>query len=549
MIAIHEPGLVLDPRLALRIEGFIHFGVGLLEGGKLPVQPLEPSMHASKRVPAKMRRAFQELALHRDPIPAHVSSRGNIVARTSSRKGSKRHCLYERIKIGERIVERLLCDNIETDALDVLRKRRVIARRRTRNAQILVTSGLKALPSWIGEVLDSLNTVTDRIVLVDEWAIPQFTSMTGYRGCPVAAPTDEIPLSIATKVDAAEIKRLLEQSGENWLSKSIGPGKTSLVGPTGTVLVYGETAGAPVAQTYAAAGQGIALLTNDAIAINCLSPVQQVFWDAWQAAARSEDAGYRNDRIAMLAEWAVANDPQCCEAATTWIAASPWSSRKAIQTFGAATQQMLATKQAAHSLKIDEPNNLIALWSAGSTQVAMNAPGGSPVATNASEEAPHLSESAEADVTKSEQSTKNQQLKIREVEDAPRPNWSKTGRAEYEALIQRIGEARMLIDAERIVLGRSLTALEHKLRSRSDVKALENQSQVDIANIRARLATMEASEAGFRDEKSQLIARLERDALVAPPKRQRHQPHVPSNKIAAHSANLVIAKPIESIEV
>jgi hypothetical protein len=277
--------------------------------------------------------------------------------------------------------------------------------------------------------------------------------------------------------------------------------------------------------------------------------MQQVFWDAWQAAARSEDAGPRNDRIALLAEWAVANDPQCCESVVTWMVASRWSSRKAIETFGAATQQMLATKQVAHSLKIDEPNNLIALWSAGSTQVAMNAPGGSPVATNASEEAPHLSEPAEADVAKSEQSTKNQQLKIREVEDAPRPNWSKTGRAEYEALIQRIGEARMLIDAERMVLGRRLTALEHKLRSGSDVKALKNQNQVDIANIRARLATMEASEAGFRDEKSQLIARLERDALVAPPKRQRHQPHVPSNKVAAHSANLVIAKPIESIEV
>lgn len=506
-------------------------------------------MYASKRVPAKMRLAFQELALHRDPIPAHISSRGNVVARTSSRKGSKRRCLYERIKIDERIVERLLCDNIETDALDVLRKRRVIARRRTRSVQILIKSGLKALPSWIEEVFDSLNTVTDRIVLVDEWAIPQFTSMTGYRGCPVAAPTDDIPLSIATKVDVAEIKRLLEQSGENWLFKPVGPGKTSLVGPTGSVLVYGETAGAPVAQVYAAAGQGIALLTNDAIAINCLSPMQQVFWDAWQAAARSEDAGYRNERISTLAEWAVANDPQCCESVATWMVASPWSSRKAIETFGAATQQMLATKQVARSLKIDEPNNLIALWSAGSTRIEVNVPGGSSPAPNTSEESPLLSESAEADVAKSEQSTKSWQPKIREVEDALRPNWSKTGRAEYEALVQRIGENRALIDADRVILGRKLSLLKERPRSGADAIYSDQKTQVEIAQIKARLATMEAAEAVFRDDKSQLIARLDREALAAPPKRLRHQPYVPPNKLVAHSEDMAIAKPIELIKV
>lgn len=506
-------------------------------------------MHASKRVPANLRRAFEELTLQRAPIPSHVSSHGGIVARLSSKKGLKRRCLYERTKIDGRTVERLLCDNIEEGALDVLHKQRMIARRRMRCVQILVKAGLKALPSWIEEVLDSISTVLDRIVLVDEWAIPQFTSMTGYRGCPIQAPADDTPLSIATKVDVAEIKRLLEQGGKSWLSKSIGPGKTELVGPTETVLVYGETAGAPVAQTYATAGQGLVLLTDDAIAINCLSPVQQVFWDAWQAAARSEDAAPRNDRIALLAEWAVANDPQCCESVVTWMVASQWSSRKAIETFGAATQQMLATKQVAHSLKIDEPNNLIALWRAGSTQIEMNAPGNAPAAPNASEEAPHLSESTKSDTAKSEQPTKGWQPKTREVEDAQRPNWSKTGRVEYEALTQRIGEARMLIDGECVVLGRTLAALEQKTRSGSDVKVSENQSQVDIAHIRARLATLEASEAGFRDEKSQLIARLEREASVAPPKRQRHQPHVPSNTIAAHSDNIVIAKPIESFEV
>jgi hypothetical protein len=231
------------------------------------------------------------------------------------------------------------------------------------------------------------------------------------------------------------------------------------------------------------------------------------------------------------------------------MVASPWSSRKAIETFGAATQQMLATKQVARSLKIDEPNNLIALWSAGSTQIEMNTPGDSPAVPNTSEEAPHLSDSKEADVTKSEQSTKIWQPKIREVEDALRPNWSKTGRAEYEALVQRIGENRALIDADRVILGRKLSSLKQRPRSGADAIYSDQKTQVEIAQIKARLATMEAAEAGFRDDKSQLIARLERDALVAPPKRQRHQPHVPSNKIAAHSANLVIAKPIESIEV
>ncbi len=506
-------------------------------------------MHASKRVPGNLRRAFEELALQREPIPPHVSSRGGIVARLSSRKGLQRRCLYERTKIDGRTVERLLCDNIEEGALDVLHEQRMIARRRMRCVQILVNAGLKALPSWIEEVLDSISAVLDRIVLVDEWAIPQFTSMTGYRGCPIQAPADDMPLSIATKVDVAEIKRLLEQGGESWLSKSIGPGKTELVGPTGTVLVYGETAGAPVAQTYATAGQGLALLTDDAIAINCLSPVQQVFWDAWQAAARSEDAGSRNDRIALLAEWAVANDPQCCESVVTWMVASRWSSRKAIETFGAATRQMLATKQVAHSLKIDEPNNLIALWRAGSTQIEMNAPGNAPAAPNASEEAPHLSESTKSDAAKSEQPTKNQKLKILEVEDAPHPNWSKTGRAEYEALIQRIGEARMLIDAERMVLGRRLTALEHKPRSGSGVKATDHASQPEIAQIRAQLATMEASEAGFRDDKSQLIASLDREALATLPKRLRHRPHVPPNKVVAHSEDVLVAKLIKFIKV
>jgi hypothetical protein len=104
--------------------------------------------------------------------------------------------------------------------------------------------------------------------------------------------------------------------------------------------LYDRKIGAPAEWIGAFAGTGV-VLTGNGLNVKVVSPLDQVFWDAWRASKNGADADMRRARAASLAPWAAEVDVRRQAALQFWMDYVPGIVRTAIRSFAAPTQLAL----------------------------------------------------------------------------------------------------------------------------------------------------------------------------------------------------------------
>lgn len=267
-----------------------------------------------------------------------------LIRRCSSR--SDRYAWHARSFVDGKTVERFVSDEDDLSSEQVLAMRAIArtGRRRETAVRRLVKAGFPVPPACIVAMLDALGPALGKLVLVDDWAPMLYEGLPGRRGCAFEEPLVYPPLSFVLGAGQGvdEVVDLLELSGGDWLATPQDlRGVTRITGPLGTIDLYDREIGAPAARIAAVARTGV-MLTGQGLNVKVVSPLDQVFWDAWRASMNGADAAMRRARSARLASWAA--EVEVCRQPVLqwWMDFVPGIARAAIRSFPEPTQILLA---------------------------------------------------------------------------------------------------------------------------------------------------------------------------------------------------------------
>jgi hypothetical protein len=301
-------------------------------------------MRHSRKLGAAQQQSFT--ALHSRPAGIQTLLQGltGLLVRRRSKR-SMRFAWYARSKVDGKTVERFVADENGLSREQVAAMRAVTGadRRRATAVSRLVKAGFAAPPARIAAMLEALAPALGGLVLVDDWAPMLYEGLTGYRGCAFEEPLVYPPLSFVLGVGQSieELVDLLELDGGDWFATPQNlRGVTRLTGPLGEIELYDRDIGAPAAWIGANAGTGV-MLTGQGLNMKVLSPLDQVFWDAWRASKNGADAGLRRARAASLAPWAAEVDTRRQAVLQLWMGFVPGIVRTAIRSFAAPTRLAL----------------------------------------------------------------------------------------------------------------------------------------------------------------------------------------------------------------
>jgi len=267
-----------------------------------------------------------------------------LIRRRSSR--SNRYAWYARSIVDGKTVERFVSDDVGLSSEQVLAMRAIARtdRRRETAVRRLVKAGFPEPPARIVAMLDALGPALGKLVLVDDWAPMLYEGLAGHRGCAFEEPLVYPPLSFVLGAGQSvdEVVDLLELSGGDWLATPQDlRGVTRITGPLGTIDLYDREIGIPAARIAEVARTGV-MLTGRGLNVKVLSPLDQVFWDAWRASMNGADADMRRARSARLVSFAA--EVEVCRQPVLqwWMDFTPGIARAAIRSFPEPTQILLA---------------------------------------------------------------------------------------------------------------------------------------------------------------------------------------------------------------
>jgi hypothetical protein len=315
-------------------------------------------MRHSRKLGAAQQRSYALLKCVPTGIESLMSDMaGSMIRRRSPR--SKRYAWYARTIVDGRMVERFVADENGLSCEQVAAMRRVTgtARRRATAVRRLVKAGFPVPPARIVAMLNALAPALGDLVLVDDWAPMLYAGLTGYTGYAFEELLVHPPLSFVLGAGQSvdEVVDLLELSGGDWLATPQDlRGVTRITGSLGTIILYDRNIGAPATQVCNFAQTG-AMLTGHGLHVKVLSPVDQVFWDAWRASMNGADANLRRARSASLAPWAAEVDVRRQPALQWWMDFAPGVVRVAIRSFAAPTQALLNVLLITAAGRIDLP--------------------------------------------------------------------------------------------------------------------------------------------------------------------------------------------------
>ncbi len=302
-------------------------------------------MRHSRKLGAAHQRSFTVLL---GGLPANetflLGMERPLIRRRSSR--SDRYAWYARSVFDGKTVERFVYDDVDLSSEQVLAMRAITRRVRRRETAVrrLAKARFPVPPARIVAMLDALGPALGKLVLVDDWALMLYEGLAGHRGCAFEEPLVYPPLSFVLGAGQGvdDLVDQMELSGGDWLATPQDlRGVTRITGPLGKIDLYDREIGAPAARIAAIARTGV-MLTGQGLNVNVLSPLDQVFWDAWRASMNGADAAMRRARSARLASWAA--EVEACRQPVLqwWMDFAPGITRAAIRSFPEPTQILLA---------------------------------------------------------------------------------------------------------------------------------------------------------------------------------------------------------------